>query len=106
MECMVKKSHVLKMRKRERRPEWIYEMGDEIIKGNQHERDLGVIMQYGSSPEKHINNIFGDAYRMVRNVRTAFNHMDKDIVRKILTAMIRPKLECTGVVWFPRRRST
>ncbi len=34
-------------------------MGDEILKRNEHDRDLGVIIQEDLSPEKHINNNFG-----------------------------------------------
>ncbi len=104
MEFNAKKCHVLKMGKSERRPEWIYKMGEEVIKRNEHERDLGVIVQDNLSPEKHINNIFGDAYGMLRNVRTAFNYMDKDTMRKILITMIRPKLEYAVVVWSAHKK--
>ncbi len=41
---------------------------------------------------------------MLRNVRTAFTYMDKDMMRKILTTMIRPKLEYTMVVWSPHKK--
>ncbi len=45
MEFNAKKCHVLRMGKSEKRPEWTYKMGDEIIQENEHERDLGVIIQ-------------------------------------------------------------
>ncbi len=102
MEFNAKKCHVLKMWNSERRPEWIYKMREEVIKRNEHERDMGVIIQYNLSPEKHIN-IFGDAYRMLRNVRTAFTYMDKDMMWKISTT-IRPKLEYVVVVWSPLKK--
>ncbi len=60
---------------------------------------MGVVIQEDLSPEKHINNIFGNAYRMLRNLRTAFNYMDKNMMRIILTTMIKPKLEYAMVVW-------
>ncbi len=55
------------------------------------------------STEKHINSFFGDAYRMLRNMRTAFNYMNKDMMQKILTAMIRLKLKYV-VVWSPHKK--
>ncbi len=81
------------MGKSEKRTEWIYKMGDEVIKRNQHESDFRVIIQDDLSQQKHISNSFGNTYRMLKNVRTAFNYMDKDMMQKILTTMIRPKLE-------------
>ncbi len=60
-------------------------------------------MQDDLSPENHINHIFGGAYKMLRNVRTAFNYMDKDMMRKILTTMTRPKLKYEVTVWSPHK---
>ncbi len=41
---------------------------------------------------------------MVRNIGTAFNFMDKDMMRKIITTMIRPKLEYAEAVWPPYKK--
>ncbi len=46
MEFNAKKCHVLRMGKSEKRPEWTYKMGDEIIKTNEHERDLDCFYLY------------------------------------------------------------
>lgn len=38
---------------------------------------------------------------MLRNVRTTFNYMDKDMRRKIIT---RPKIEYAEVVFSPQKK--
>lgn len=60
---------------------------------------MRVVIQDDFSPEKHINNIFGDIQNMLRNIKTSFHDLDKDIMKII--AIIRPKLEYEGVVWSP-----
>lgn len=45
---------------------------------------------------KHINNIFGTLYRMLKNIRITLNYMDK-IMMKAITKTIRTKLEYTEV---------
>ena len=36
---------------------------------------------------------------MLRNTRTAFHFLDKDMMRKKIITMIRPKLEDAEVIW-------
>ena len=36
---------------------------------------------------------------ILRNIRMAFHFLDKDMMRKIITTMIRPKLEYAEVIW-------
>ena len=35
----------------------------------------------------------------------AFHFLDKDLIRKIITAMIRQKLEYAEVIWFPNKKN-
>ena len=49
-------------------------LGKNIISIAKEEKDLGVIIQDNLSPEKHINRIFSDTFRMLRNIRmTSFS---------------------------------
>ncbi len=41
---------------------------------------------------------------MLRNIRMTFHFMDKDMMKKILTTMTRPKLEYVEVVWSPYKK--
>ena len=36
---------------------------------------------------------------MLKNIRVAFHFLDKDMMRKITTSMIRPKLKYAEVIW-------
>ena len=58
-----------------------------------------MVIQDNLSPEKHVNKIFASTYRTLTNIRVAFNHIDMDMMRKIITTVIRPKLEYAGVIW-------
>ena len=68
------------------------------------QKDVGVVIQDNLSPEKHIYRIFGDTFRMLRNIWMTFHFLDKDMMRKIITTMIRPKLEYAEVIWSPYKK--
>ncbi|XP_050692945.1 uncharacterized protein LOC126983856 [Eriocheir sinensis] len=105
MKFNVRKCHVMEMGKSVERPKWTYKMGGgEILKKVNEERDLGVIMQDYVQPGSHINWIFGDTYNMVRNIGIAFHYMDKEMMKKLITAMIRPKLEYMETLWSPHMK--
>jgi len=79
-------------------------MVNDIISRVNEEKDLGIVIQDNLSPEKHINKIFGETYRMLRNIRVAFHFLDKNMMKKIITTMIRPKLEYAEIVWSPHKK--
>ena len=43
---------------------------------------MGVVIEDNLLPEKHINRIFGDTFRMLRNIQMAFNFLNKDMMKK------------------------
>ena len=105
MEFNVSKSHVMEMGKSERRPEGTYSMGDGVVlRKVNREKDLGVIMQDDGQHESHIDRIFGETYNLIRNIGLAFHYMDKDMMKKLITTLIRPRLEYAGVVWSPHKK--
>ena len=104
LEFNAKKCHVLEMGKSIRRPSWNYRIGEEMITKSKEEKDLGVIIQDTLTPDRHIGGIFGASYRMLTNIRIAFNYLDKDIMKRIIMNMIRPKLEYAAVVWSPHKK--
>ncbi|MPC26719.1 hypothetical protein E2C01_019865 [Portunus trituberculatus] len=53
------------------------------------EKDLGVIVQKNLNPQKHIRKIFGLAYKMLTNIRVAFQFMGKDMMKKLLQAYVQ-----------------
>ena len=50
------------------------------------------------SPEKHINKITGDTYQLLRNIRMAFKYLDEEMINKLITSLIRLKLEYAAVI--------
>ena len=80
------------------RPTWTYILRQNIIPIAKDEKDLRVMIQDNLSSEKHIDIIFGDTFRMLRNIWIAFHFLDKDM-RKIITATIITKLEYAEVIW-------
>ena len=104
LEFNAKKCHVMEMGKSKRRPTFDYKMGRETILKSREERDLGIVVQDTLSPEKHINGIFASTYRTLANIRVAFNYMDTNMMKKIITSMIRPKIEYAAVIWSPYKK--
>ena len=101
MEFNAKKCHVLEIGKSDRRPNWQYKMGNGNISKASQEKDLGVIIQDDLSPEKHINKITGETFRLITNIKVAFNYLDEEMLRKLIVSKIRPRLEYAAVVWSP-----
>ena len=73
-------------------------MNDERIMKKTEERDLGVTVTDKLSFGKHINKITGVAYNLIRNIKTAFTYIDEEMVKKLITSMIRPRLEYAALV--------
>lgn len=56
------------------------------------------------APKKEINSMFRITYKMVRNINVTFHYMGKDLMRIIITRMIRPKLEYAATAWSPHQK--
>ena len=41
---------------------------------------------------------------MLRNIRVVFHYMDKEMMKKSITTMIRPKMECAVIVWSTHKK--
>ena len=91
MEFNVDKSQVMAMGSGGRRPVWTYtvEEGKELRKV-QREKDLGVTVQSNIQSESHIDRIFRETYNVIKNIGLAFQYMDKEMMRKLITTVLRP----------------
>ena len=54
------------------------------------------------SPEKHT----GNAYEVLKNIKVAFTYIDEDMIKKPITTLICPKLECAATVWSLDKKET
>ena len=98
-----KKCKVLEMGKGTMRPSWDYKMGNDTLGKPEEEKDLGIIIQKDLSPEKHIRKITRETYKLLINIRVAFHYMDEEMMKKLILAVIRPRLEYAAVVWSPHK---
>ena len=101
MEFNAKKSCVMRMGRSKYRPYKVYQLGRNILEEVSEEKDLGVTIQSDLSPEKHINRIFGKTYSMLQSIGLAFHYLDENMIRRIITTLIRPQLEYASVIWSP-----
>ena len=104
MEFNTSKSCVMKMGRSKYRPHKDYQLGKKTIIEVSEEKDLGVTIQNNLSPEKHINRIFGKTYSMLQSIGLSFNYLDENMMKKILTTLIRPQLEYAAVIWSPHMK--
>jgi hypothetical protein len=104
MEFNINKCKVLEFGSSKKRITHTYKLGNVNLCKERQEKDLGVIVQDNLTPEKHINKITGAAYNQLMTIRTAFVHMDEDMMKKIFVTMIRPKLEYAVVIWSPHKK--
>ena len=105
MEFNVDKSQVMEMGSGRRRPTWTYivEEGKELRKV-QREKDLGVTVQSDIQSESHIDRIYRETYNVIKNIGLSFHYMDKEMMRKLVTTIIRPRLEYAQVLWSPYKK--
>ena len=86
------------------KPLLMYKLGENIISIEKKEKNLGVVIQDNLSPEKHIDRIFGDTFRMLRNIWMAFHFLNRDMMGKIISTMIIAALEYAEVIWSPYKK--
>nr|XP_053632169.1 uncharacterized protein LOC128688366 [Cherax quadricarinatus] len=91
----------MKIGEGQRRPQTEYSLGGQRLQTSLKEKDLGVSITPGTSPEAHINQITAAAYGHLVNLRTAFRHLNKESFRTLHTVYIRPILEYAVPVWNP-----
>ena len=74
------------------------------LKATMEEKDLGVLVDNELSFTKHIATQVSKANRIVGQIRRSFSYLDKDIMRQLFIAFVRPHLEFSNVVWSPHHR--
>ena len=80
------------------RPSMVYKMRKTALTKTEKGEDLGVVIHSSISSESHINKIVGEALALLANVRMALNFLYETIMKKILTSVIRPRVEYVEVI--------
>ena len=100
MEFNTRKCKKVEFGKSSKRCSHNYKLRQEMIKGSPEEKDLGVIFS-DLSPGRHINKMTGETLHQLKNIRVAFVFLDEDMMKKIITSMIWPRLEYAAIIWSP-----
>ena len=75
-----------------------------MIEKSKEKKHLEVHIQDALSLDKHINVQFGSTFKMLVNIGVAFSYLDTDMMMKIISSMIRLKVENATVVWSPNKK--
>ena len=95
------KCKILEMGISQRRPRYEYKLGNEKLNKAVQEKDLGIVIQDNLSPESHVNKLVRESLSLLANIRMTFTYLDENIMKKIITTIIRPKLEYAVTTWAP-----
>ena len=74
----------------------------EILKDTELERDLGVNVDPELKISKHIEIQVNKANKVLGLIRRSYKYMDKEMLKNLFIALVRPHLEFANVVWNPR----
>ena len=66
------------------------------------EKDLGILMDSELKFSKHVEEQVNKANRILGLIRRSYQHLDKESMKLLMTALVRPYLEFGNVVWAPR----
>ena len=104
MEFNVKKCKVMEFGKSKRRVHYEYKLGEETLEKTKEEVDLGVTITEKLTSDKHIDKITRELMNMLKRIKIAFSYMDMDMMRTLISSLIRPRMEYAAVVWSPHTK--
>merc|ERR1712035_97554 len=101
MEFNSSECSVIHMGESQKRELTTYKLGKKELQKAEKEKDLGLTITKNLEPGEHIANVVKKAYAWLANAKMAFNYMDCDMAKILITQHVRPKLEYAAVVWNP-----
>src|SRR6218665_2574699 len=78
-----------------------YVMGGKVLKVNEEERDLGVIMHRSAKPSRQCAEASKKANSTLGMIRRTIVTRDKDTILRLYKTLVRPQLEYCIQVWSP-----
>ena len=104
MESNLSKCKVMEFGKSKRRVNYNYKMENVSLKKSKKEVDLGMTITRSLIPDRPIDKITGEVSSLLRRIEMAFSYLDADMMRKLITVMIRLRLEYAAIVWSPHTK--
>lgn len=82
-----------------------YYLNGQQLASSSEEKDLGVLVDDKLKFSPHIEAQVAKANRLLGLIRRAYTYMDKDIMKKLFSALVRPHLEYSAAVWRPKLKA-
>jgi len=80
---------------------FMYSIGDVSVETSLVEKDLGILMNQNLSWSQHVNKICTNANYWRKVLYKCFTFRSVDVIKKLHTSIIRPKMEYAAAVWNP-----
>jgi hypothetical protein len=80
----------------------IFHINQVTIAESFEEKDLGVIITPDLNWDKQIVKVCSQATLISKKLHRCFKNKSIDIIKKLYTSLIRPKLEYANVIWYPQ----
>ena len=68
------------------------------------EKDLGVNVDPELKFSRHIEGQVNKANKILGMIRRSYEYLDKDTLKRLFVALVRPHLEFSNVAWSPHNR--
>ena len=81
-----------------------YFIGNTKLNHTTEEKDLGVFIDNKLNFNSHISQKIDKANNTLGAIRRSFSYLDKTILLRLYTALVRPHIEYANPVWSPRLR--
>jgi hypothetical protein len=83
-----------------------YTMGEKNLKVSEEgEKDLGILIDERLNFHDHISAKIKKANQIVGLIRRSFTYLDKEMMRQLITSLIRPHLEYGSCIWKPHTKN-
>lgn len=74
-------------------------MGNDELPKAGKEKYVEIIIQNYFSPDGHTYKLFGESRALLSNFLMLFDFMNESVMKKIMTAIFRPRIEYAAITW-------
>ena len=100
----LQKCKILDLGRRER-INYDYKLGNTNLEHSQLEKDIGVMIDPKLNFREHMNMKINKGNTIVGIIRRSFAYLTKEIVAKLVKALVHPHLEYGHAVWKPNKKA-
>jgi len=83
-----------------------YDLNGERLHKAAAQRDLGVLMHKSQKTSMQVQQVIGKANRMLAFISKGIKYINREVLRKLYKALVRPHLKYCEQFWSPKERCT